>query len=269
MLRTKWVRNAPDGNGTLFRGDIYQVPIYGLLGGTTGHRLWELKAIAQYSIGTRLMTPDGRVFRYAKSGGACYTGQGCAFYQDKAFAANCVSALAIGDTQISFASQTFDKDALQGGYISIYGGTPDNADCPHRLIIGNTVCSDSTVTLTLDAPLERVVDAAQYCEVYHNPYADLRLGTGTTQSFAGVAATYVSAASLYFWVQTWGPCWIALQVASFNSGEYRDAYFRHDGSIQAYSEDQSDAYALNKQRAGFIIPPGLTAGPLLMLQVSP
>ncbi|GAH44657.1 unnamed protein product, partial [marine sediment metagenome] len=41
MLRAKWIRNAPDGNGTLFRGDVYQVPIKGLLGGTTGQRIWE------------------------------------------------------------------------------------------------------------------------------------------------------------------------------------------------------------------------------------
>ena len=272
MLRAKWIRNAPDGNGTLFRGDIYQVPMNGLLGGTTGQRVWELKTVAQYSIGTRLITEDGRVFRYAKSGGACYTGQGCAIYPDVAISGNSTGALVATDKQITFAyavAGTFAKDALKGGYITIFGGTPANADCPQRYITGNNANGVGALTLDLDAPVGRVVDDAQFCEVYYSPYADLRLGTLTTQSFAGVAATYVSAASVYFWVQTWGPCWIAPQVASFNSGEYRDAYFRHDGSIQAYSEDQSDPYALNKQRAGFIIQTGLTAGPLLMLQVSP
>lgn len=274
MLRAKWIRNAPDGNGTLFRGDIYQVPINGLLGGITGHRVWETKTIAQYSIGTRLMTEDGRVFRYAKSGGACYTGRGCAFYQDVAISGNCSGALVATARQITFAyavAGTFAKDALKGGYISIFGDDPEpvDASCPQRRILGNNANGVGDLILELDAPVGRVVADAQFCEVYYNPYGDLRLGTRTIESFAGVAAVYVAAADTYFWVQTWGPCWIAPQEASFNSGEYRDAYFRYDGTIQAYSEDQGDPYALNKQRAGFIIPPGLTAGPLLMLQINP
>ena len=266
--RLKHVSNAPIG-GTEFEDYMVHVDRYGLRGHGGPQDIYETSAIQRYAIGTRVTSPDGRVFRYAKSGAACYTGQGCAFYQDVAIAANCAFAVAATGKEISFATQTFAKNELAGGYITIYGGTPANADCPHRLIISNNACSAATLTLVLDGAVGRIVTAATFCEVYYNPYADLRLGTKTTESFAGVAATYVNAANLYFWVQTWGPCWIAPQVASFNSGEYRDAYFRHDGSIQAYSADQSDPYALNKQRAGFIMQTGLTAGPLLMLQVSP
>ena len=322
----------------------------GLLPGRPVQGLYEVKDIQNYVIGSRRMTPDGRVFRYAKSGGICYTGQGSAFYPDKVFASKCVGALAAIATQIKFGGKTFDKDALKGGYITIFGNPdynaealPNNASCPHRLITGNNacvgqvitgasesdpcvitiaghgyatgdivtiadvggmvelndrqytitvigddtfslddvdsrgytgydsggVCTKGDLTLDLDGAVGTIVKDKQGCEVYYNIYSDLRLGTGTTQSFAGLAAAYISGSGKYFWVQTWGPVWVAPQIASFNSGEYRDAYFRHDGSIQAYSDDQSDTYALNKQRAGFIIPPGLTAGPLLMLQISP
>jgi len=322
----------------------------GLLEGKSEQGIYEVSDTQNYGIGDRLITPDGRIFHYAKSGGICYTGQGSAFYPDKVFASKCVGALIGSATQIKFGGKTFDKDALKGGYITIFGNPlynaealPDNASCPHRLITGNNacvgqvitgaseadpcvitivghgyatgdivtiadvggmvelndrqytitvidedtfsldavdsegyttytsggVCTKGDLTLDLDGAVGMIVNDKQFCEVYYNIYSDLRLGTGTTQSFAGLAAAYISGSGKYFWVQTWGPVWVAPQVASFNSGEYRDAYFRHDVSIQAYSSDQSDPYALNKQRAGFIIPPGLTAGPLLMLQISP
>jgi len=267
MSRTRYISNSRKGiRGSTIKGNLIRQSI----DDSMGVELYEIDTVAKYDVGTRVETGDGRVFRYAKSGAACYTGRGCGFYQDKAIAANSVTALAATDTVIDFASLSFTKDELKGGYITIFGGSPADADCPHRLILGNTLASSSTVYITMDGPVGRVVDAAQYCEAYYNPYDDLRSVTlSNVQSFAGVAAAYVSAASKYFWVQTWGPCWVSPQVASFASGAYRDAYFRHDGTITAYSKDQADEYSLNKQRAGFIIPLGLTAGPLLMLQVSP
>ena len=270
MGRLRNVENSRTGvAGTKVSGNLLQQHLNGM-----GANIYDIDTTAKWDIGTRLVTGDGRVFRYAKSGGACYTGQGNAFYQDKAFADTTTGALAATDTKITFLyadSGTFTLNELKGGYITIFGGTPTNADCPFRYIIGNNANGTDPLTLELDGPVGRVVTTAQFCEVYYNPYADIRHVTGdlANPSFAGLAAAYVSAASKYFWCQTWGPCWIAPQVASFSSGAYRDAYFKYDGTIVPYSADQSDADSLNKQRAGFIMPPGLTAGPLLMLQIAP
>lgn len=240
----------------------------GLLPGKPVQGLYEVSDVQNYVIGSRRITPDGRVFRYAKSGGICYTGQGSAIYPEIAFFSDCKGALKATDTQITFAGKDYTKDALKGGYITIYGnpgGAPNNADCPHRLIVGNNLCKTADLILDLDGPVGRIVDDEQGCEVYHNPYSDLRLGSRTTESFAGLAAAYVSAADKYFWVQTWGPVWVALQSGSTSNGLYRDVYFRHDGSIQVLGTDET--YDKNKQRAGFILPPGLAA--LVMLQISP
>jgi len=316
----------------------------GLLEGKSEQGIYEVSDTQNYGIGDRLITPDGRVFRYAKSGGICYTGQGSAFYQAVAFESNCLAALVKTDKQIKFAGKTFDKDALKGGYITIYGNPgevplPDNADCPHRLITGNNACVgqvitgaskadpcvitieghgystgdivtiagvggmielndelykitkidadtfslddiDSTLyttytsggtctkgdlTLDLDKAVGRAVKDKQFCDVYYNPYADLRLGTKTTESFAGLAAAYIDDADKYFWVQTWGPVWVALLAGSTSGGEYRDVYFRYNGTLQVFGT--ADNYVTNKQRAGFILPSGLSA--LVMLQISP
>ena len=320
----------------------------GLLEGKSEQGIYEVSDTQNYGIGDRLITPDGRIFHYAKSGGICYTGLGSAFYPDKVFASKCVGALIGTATQIKFGGKTFDKDALKGGYITIFGNPlynaealPDNASCPHRLITGNNacvgqvitgasievlcvitivghgyatgdivtiadvegmvelndrqytitvindntfsldgvnsegyteytlggVCTKGDLTLDLDGAVGTIVVDKQFCEVYYNPYSDLRLGTRTIESFAGLAAAYVSKADKYFWVQTWGPVWIAPQEASFSDRQYRDAYFRYDGSIQALGDDAT--YTKNKQRAGFIINTGSDAGPLLMLQISP
>jgi len=237
----------------------------GLLAGRSDQGLYEVSATQNYVIGTKRMTPDGRVFRYAKSGGICYTGQGSAIYPDIAFFSNCSGALGATDNQVTFASKSYAKDALKGGYVTIYGGLPVNSNCPHRLITGNNLCVNEDLILELDGAVGRVVDDGTGCEVYFSIYSDLRLGTRTTESFAGLAAAYVSAADRYFWVQTWGPVWCALQIGSTNNGLYRDVYFRHDGTIQVLGADET--YDKNKQRAGFILPPGLAA--LVMLQISP
>jgi len=246
----------------------------GLLSGRPVQGLYEVSETQNYIIGSRRMTPDGRVFRYAKSGGICYTGQGSAIYPDIAFMKDCSGALKATDKKITFTQAdagTFDKDALKGGYITIYGnpGTPalpDNADCPHRLITGNNANgATGDLILELDGAVGRVVDDGQGCEVYHNIYSGLRLGTRTTESFAGLAAAYVDAEDKYFWVQTWGPVWVALLAGSTSVGEYRDVYFRYNGTIQVFGD--TDNYDKYKQRAGFILPPGLAA--LVMLQISP
>jgi len=243
----------------------------GLLAGGTEQGLYEISTTQNYVLGTRRVTPDGRTYRYSKSAGACYTGQLAGITQDKAIAVASAAAIAEGASEITFASQTFAADALKGGFIVIFGNpdsAPNNANCPLRGILSNDVCDASTLTITMDAALELDIETAQYCEVYYNPWGALSTAGGSNaMSFAGVANAYVSAASKYFWCQTWGPCWIAPQVASFASGAHRDCYCRHDGSIQDLGN--SDVYDTNKQRIGFIIQANLTAGPLVMLQISP
>lgn len=222
------------------------------------------------ALATRRVTWDGRVFKYSKSAGACYTGRGAAPSQARAISGNCAAAVLSGADTITFAAQTFDADELKGGFISIFGnpgGAPNDADCPFRRILSNTACAGTTLTITVEHAFDRAIDDAQFCEVYYNPYAELSKPTAGNVSYLGVPNVYVSAADYYFWLQTWGECWITPQLASFQAlPHYRDAYFKEDGSICARAAHDT---ITNHQRAGFMIPPGFTAGPMVMLQISP
>jgi hypothetical protein len=236
-----------------------------------------LETIQRYHYGARHITWDGRVFKYFNAGGACYTGQLSAFYLSSFINGTtgglCAAAVKAGENAITFAYANVDsyiaKDVLVGGYISVFGnpgGAANNADCPFRAITGNdpTSAASPILKIYVDMPFDRDIDSGQFCEVYYNPYSDLRLMTGGGQSAAGLAARYMTAAGQKGWVQTWGPNWAAPHVASFNSGAYRDAYANGDGSI---SSENGEA-ATGKQRIGFCIQSGLNAGPLLMLQIS-
>ena len=274
MLRAKYIRNAPDGNGTLFRGDMYQVPINGLLGGTTGHRLWETKTTAQYSIGTRLVTEDGRVFRYALSSGAVKPAIGAkcsGTIADDGIAANCVLARAVGDVKIDFASRTFAKNELMGGYLIVHGGSNTQQN---RMILSNTVAANATVELTLAEPFNVAVDAAQYCEVCPNPYRFIMSASGAMANYSsclGVPMVKIAASGSYFWLQTWGPLWTSPGPYGMGGdANERAVIFNPDGSLRPRCEHCSDGK--DYQLAGFIIQTdsnGNDGPPFIMLQISP
>jgi len=170
---------------------------------------------SRWNIGDRCVLPDGRVFRYAKSSGACYTYRFCMF--DGAIAVSYTAALqaqAIGDTSIHIdagAAAAVAADELRGGYVIIYGS--DDSNTQFRGIIGNTLAdSDGHTTIYLDAPLT-VAITTNGVEVCPNPYRAVSLtntaGSSTYRSAAGVPAVESDASGEYLWIQTWGPCAVA------------------------------------------------------------
>ena len=279
MLRAKWIRNAPDGNGTLFRGDIYQVPMAGLLGGTTGHRIWEVKTVAQYSIGTRLITEDGRVFRYAKAAAACKAKYGAKNLYEEAISYTAATlAGAVGDTTIKCTVAVTDgaagggviaKDELIGGFVVIYDATDTIRQ--HRGILSNTAAASSSITITLDAPLTTAVTlSTSNFEVLGNPYNGLLYTNNCYSSVLGVAMVEAAAAE-YFWVQTWGPICITPGSTTTDPGadtEQRQVVFDGEGSIICFADENT----ADRQVAGFIIQADSAAAagpPFIMLQISP
>lgn len=282
MLRAKYIRNAPDGNGTLFRGDMYQVPIEGKLGGTTGQRIWETNLVAQYTPGTRLVLGDGRVFKYAKATGIITRSDfGVKFWalSSEGVEGNVRYARAVGDTSIILnTSNTFTKDQLRGGYVMIHIGT----HFQNRGISGNEVTSGGYTTIYLSEPLTVAVDAAQYTEVYPNPYDSVReayliaIGVAGFASVAGVPFVITTVANTYLWIQTWGPIWVNPygDVGSDPANHNREVVFDFEGHIaykfaaRGYSADTTDQL----QHAGFIInrqTDAISGPPLIMLQISP
>ena len=218
---------------------------------------------SNYNIGDRVVTPDGRVFRYALAVNAIEPGRGVQFtgtIADDGVSANVNRAQAIDDKEIRFASQSFAKDELRGGYVIIYGG---NNAYQQLGIVGNTVCSNSELTVYLDRAITVAVGSTQFTEILPNPYRYLKREAGSYVSFAGIPMAIVTAAE-YFWVQTWGPCWVNPQSGVGGGDQERTVVFGPDGSLRNYD-------LTGYQIAGFIIAKTSfdnDAVSFLMLQIS-
>ena len=270
----RYVKNKRSGKrGTIVRGDTIHIPMDGLVGGSPGQGIHETGSIQRYDLGTRRVLPDGRVFRYCLSSGATKCARGAnttGTIADNGIAGSCVLARSIGDTEIDFATQTFAKDELKGGYLIVH--TASDAQ-QNRLITGNTAAAGTTVIITIAEPFAVALDAAQYCEVCPNPYRYVQAPAGDESnraSIIGVPFVKVTASGSYFWAQTWGPCWL-------NPGPYgmgaepgeRSVLFNPDGSLRRMAEW---GVISDWQHAGFILQSDRNGGngpPFVMLQISP
>lgn len=237
----------------------------------------------KWNVGDRFVTPDGRVFRYAKVGTAgvysCYGATVRASSNISVLApAQPDGCGAIGDRKIKITIAAADGraadgvvavDELKGGYIVI--ANQGTSGCV-RGILGNTVVASGggTTIVTLDGPLTAaVVASTTYTEILLNPYAFIELFGGTNaeyQSAIGVPAVTATVGK-YVWVQTWGPIWITPGGATTpgDSVNDREVVFVGDGSING------SAHITNEngyQVAGFIMDSGSTTPPFIMLQIS-
>jgi len=229
----------------------------------------------EWNVGDRVVLPDGRVFRYGFSSGACWAGRGVKFTEDIAtYGLDWVLAAsnqAVGDREITLTNATlaWTIDELRGGYLLVCHGTDDEPQ--NRMIVGNSaVAAGTNVVVYLDGPLNRAIVSGTTRILAHPcPYRRLQHQSHVCESHAGVPAAYVSAANRYFWVQTWGPLWVALQGNPGRNNDERQLVFRRDGSLGRH--DPADALEQYQQHAGFIIDhtsAGVT-GTWVMLQVSP
>lgn len=236
--------------------------------GSAGY--YTVEATKRFAIGQIGYAIDGSRLRYAKSNGACLSGQGCEF-TSLGFAAYTAAgvAAAIGAEIITLPAATHDAVAandLQGGYVIIFNGTTN--DVQKRMILKHNASAANAAILgvVLDAPLTAaIVAATSAMEVYKNPWDGLRLGTSQTLAKAGVPLSPVSASGYYFWLQESGPTWIAPQ--SGMTTKNRGACWRHDGSLDTVDNGVEDnAYAMS-QYAGYAIAGSADGnGPLFMLQ---
>jgi len=246
-----------------------------VLEGGTEQDIHATSLVQNYEIGTRLSLPDGRVYRYAKSTAAIQTELGCSFSDDELCTYSTTSAIEpVGETTIAITAVTHAAIALnelRGGYVIVYHDGGGGYTQFRRIISNPAADADVAFSIVIDRGLDTATVAATTgIEVWRNPYATIAPSTVVSSSKAGVPAVQVGAASTYFWVQTWGPCWVAPQLASFADANDRAAYWRHDGSIEGEIANASKNAGLNStQYAGFLINEGLTTGPLLMLQVCP
>jgi len=230
---------------------------------------------SRFDIGDRVCLPDGRVFRYGKASGSIDCDLGCKFAEDEVQTYDTtVTAIAPGDTSVTVDGGThaaLTEDELRGGYVIVYH-TGGGGYTQFRGIVGNDVAdANADFTVYVDASFDYTAAVGTGIEVFYNPYAKLVDGSSAavTCSVAGRPAINATDGQ-YFWVQTWGPTWVAPTNASFADANDRGAYWRHSGAIEGEIANASKNVGENStQYAGFLINEGFTTGPLFMLQVSP
>ena len=252
----------------------------------------------QWNVGDRVVLPDGRVFRYAKAGtGGVVTEFGAAYLKktntnavapaqatlaDPGFPSP--SLVACGAAGSQYVTVTIDttvghlatgvlsQDELRGGYVVVGNGSSQHPD--FRGILGHPALATTggALTLHLDAPLKTAVTVATTnIELIGNPYIDLVNGNYSPNdyvSFMGMPAVGATVGQ-YFWIQTWGPCWITSNNSTCTSASDRDIFFVSNGSCVSGADITYAGHAY--QRAGTAMDAsssGSSNAPMVMLQIS-
>ena len=254
----------------------------------------------KFNIGDRIVTPDGRVFRYALAAATCDPEFGT--YQPLKTIPNAVApaqsviqgpllgptgasvtiaAGAVGSNAVTItvgasagaaANGAIAADELRGGYIVIGNGTSQHPQM--RGIVGNTAVAagGGTSDLYLDASLTTAVTVGTTnLETMLNPYANVKgdQAGGAYVSFVGIPAVRATVGQ-YFWLQTWGPVWITSDGLTADDADDRIVYFKTNGSLSSRMEITEGSHPVY-QPAGFCIDAssaGSSNAPMVMLQLS-
>lgn len=242
--------------------------------------VYGLDTVQRFMLGTRYLTWDGKVYKYALADGVVIPNQGCEQLrpQEVSFAAIVSGALGatdlictVGATDGVAGDGVILKDGLAGGNFVIFD---NSAYSIRRSIVGNTLVDGANpMTIDFDVPMDVLLTTSDVIEAHCSPYLDVSGGVGgsSNRTIIGLP-TRVTADGDYTWLQTWGVCWISPQadVGTVTAGSDQ-LVFRHDGSVETH--DAGSATTVQKQHAGFVMTwgqggPGGQGAPFIMLQIS-
>ena len=162
-------------------------------------------------LGTRAVTPDGRVFYYAKNSSAAITPAGKICDGIAAVAAHdmdlaAAAASAGATTFTSGTSLTVTKDQYADGYV-VFNDGPAQGEV-YRIKSNTAVSGATGLSITIDEPdgIRTALTTSSLFGIAYSPYKDVKIidGDGTmTTGPLGVNPIPVTA-SYYFWLQTAG-----------------------------------------------------------------
>ena len=166
----------------------------------------------KHKLGTRDITPDGRVFYYAEAsntaiarGGNLVNGIAAVAAHDMDLAAAAASAGAI--TFTTSTSLTVTKDQYKDAYVYVNDG-PGEGEI-YRVKSNTAVSSATGLSITIDEPdgIATAFTTDTKFGLMYSPYKDIHIvdGNGTpTTGVVGVTTAPVTA-DYFCWVQTSGP----------------------------------------------------------------
>ena len=229
----------------------------------------------KHVLGTRMILPDGRVYRYSEVGAADIAG-GAVVQAPAGTAADdqdkLVAAVSAGSTTVTLSqSLTITKDKYKDGYMHINSGT--GAGEVYRIKSNTAVSSATGCVLTLDEEdglATALTAGASNCEVglSVNPYSNVIISPTTVTNVAiGVAPTLLT--QEYFgWIQTWGPAAVLANAAGVIGQHVRVGGASTAGGTEDMDFDGSNE---NEQLIGvqMLIASAAADYALVFLQISP
>jgi hypothetical protein len=252
----------------------------------------------RWNVGDRVVTPDGRVFRYAKAGGTIHTEfavcspflsitnavapaqstingpilnqLGGSVTQTAGQVGVAVVTLTVASGDGFLGTGAIAADELRGGFVVIGNGTSQHPQT--RGIIGNSVVAagGGSCDVYLDASLTTAVTVGTTnIEAYLPLYGNVQsMNTVNSAYVTCIGAAAVEATSgQYFFVQTWGNVWLTSNNATGEAANGRDIYVNTDGSVRGQTSTTYAGY----QRIGTGLDKSASNasnGPNIMLQIS-
>jgi len=210
----------------------------------------------QWTIGDRVVLPDGRVFRYAYASGTCNPEVGAykskksntnavAPAQATAASANDGTGLAAGvvgsrsvsvtiDTEIGvLTTGVLSANELAGGYVVVGNGSAQHPQMRRIISHPALATAGGTLCLRLDAPLVTAVTVGTTnIELIENPFYCV-LGDnagGDYVTYLGVSARVLTTGQ-YGWIQTKGIAWITSDGNTCDSAGDRTIVWVGNGSV--------------------------------------
>ena len=180
--------------------------------------VYEESSTQQYRCGTKLVYPDGRIFRYAQDGG---TGLSKALmteaevdyaYCDAETQSTYGTSAAVGDIEIDLdvtTGGTWTENDFAGGFLVNASGTATCIGDIYKVVANQINVSDDTLMrVQLETPIRVAWDASSVIYMLKNKWRDVNVTTTTVVSTpTGIPLIDVTA-NYYFWAQTGGyaPC---------------------------------------------------------------
>ena len=221
-------------------------------------------ASQKYPLGTKFVCGD-RVYRYALANGTCtpYWGaykakktntvavaptQATAAAQALAYPSETLAAGAVGsyyvtvtiDTEIGvLTTGVLTANELAGGYVVIGNGSNQAPQMGYIVSHPALATAGGSLTIKIDMPLATIVTAGTTTiELMECPFYNLKAdgSGGDYVTFIGIPASTVASGG-YFWLQTWGVCWITSNNATCDSARDRTIVFVGNGSVESSNDE--------------------------------
>lgn len=239
--------------------------------------------VQKYPVGTKLIDGE-RVFYYAKASsvGVSKTDYGVKNGYRQHVRYGAVTAVAVaGDKAITITVNAGDgvlgdgdiaKDELAGGFVVVFNHDDDAFTC--RILENTATDGGGEMTLQLqdEIPVPLAIGDADHAECMAHWALGCEWNQDTEEPVVGVAHAKVTA-NYWFWLQTWGPCWLGpTGNGPGNAADRHNVLLQSTGEVLGETADSAEVVGLEMQQGGFTLAHAIGGGqgaPFFMLQICP